>query len=265
MDFLRTLLGVCSGMKFYRLALDWSAGTALKYLLKLALLLAMAGTPLVLRNSYHWAGTALAQLEDANALPEFSIENGRVRSPLPQPHIRVFRDFAFVLDTTSAKPPKPAGATAGITITAHSVLLWNELNPDPMPIDLSVFPDGRVNAAYLRGLLRESLWVFGFFLAIMIFLGVFCAGLLQVVTFGGLAAFVEQGIEPSYRFDQLFCFGTLAITPAAVAALIYTAFGMSLDLLLPAYMVVFAIYFTGSTTTCRRLLLPPGARVDDDD
>ncbi|MBI5685509.1 MAG: DUF1189 family protein [Verrucomicrobia bacterium] len=265
MDFLRTLLGVCSGMRFYRLALDWTAGDALKHLLKLALLMALIGAPLFLRNSYHWATAALAQLEHSKALPEFSIEKGRVRTMLPQPHVRVFRDFALVLDTTSAKPPKPAGANAGITITANSILFWSEINPNPTPIDVSFFPGGRVDAAYLRALLRESLWVSGFFLTIMMFLGVFCLGLLQVVTFGGLASFVEQGIEPSYRFDQLFCFGTLALSPAAIAALIYAAFGVGFDPLLMVYMIVFAIYFTGSTTACRRLLLPPGARVDDDE
>lgn len=265
MGFLRTLLGVCSGMKFYGLTLDWTAGDALKYLLKLALLLALIGTPLFLHNIYHWSTTALVQLEHSKALPEFSIEKGRVHTSLPQPYVRVYRDFALVLDTTSTKPPRPADATAGITITADNIHLWSAINPNPTPIDISVFPDGRVDVAYLRTLLQESLWVSGLFFTILMFVGVFCAGLLQVTAFGGLAAFVEQGIEPSYRFDQLFCFGILALTPAAVAALVYMAFGMGLDHLLLVYMIVFAVFFTGSTTACRRLLLPPGARVDDDE
>jgi len=265
MAFLQTLLGVCSGMRFYRLALDWTPGDALKYLLKLALMLTLLGTPVLLYNSFHWAGSALDQLEDAKVLPEFFIEKGRVRTSLPQPYSRIFRDFAFVLDTTSAKPQAPAGATGGITITADSILLWSEINPNPRPIDISVFPDGRVDTAYLRALLRGSLWAWGIVSAIMIFMGFFCCGLLQVAAFGGLASFVEQGIEPNYRFDQLFNFGTLALTPAAVAALIYAALGIGFDSLLFVYLLAFAIYFTGSTTACRRLLLPPGTRVDDDD
>ncbi|MFA5192051.1 MAG: DUF1189 family protein [Verrucomicrobiia bacterium] len=265
MDFLRTLLGVCSGMRFYQLALDWTPADALKYLLKLALFLALTGSPLVLWNGYRWANVALDQLEYSNVLPEFSIKKGRVHATAPQPYHRLFRDFAFVLDTTSAKPQPPAGAVAGITITADSILLWSEINPNPAPIETKLFPDGRVDVAYLRALLRESLWVSGILLAIMIFLLFFCASLLQVTMFGGLASFVEQGIEPSYRFDQLFSFGTLAITPAAVAALIYMAFGIGFEHLLLVYLFVFAFYFTGSTTVCRRLLLPPSARVDDDE
>lgn len=265
MRFPQILLGVCSGMRFYRLALDWTPAKALKYLLKLALLLALVGTPILLRNSYLWADSTLEQLEQSKVLPEFFIEKGRVRTALPQPYSRLFRDFALVLDTANAKPQVPAGATAGITITANSILFWSEINQNPTPIDISMFPDGRVDAVYLRGLLRESLWVCGFAGAIMMLLGAFCVGLLQVTLFGGLASFVEQGIEPSYRFDQLFSFGTLALTPAAVAALIYSAFGVSFDGLSLVYLLVFALYFTGSTAACRRLLLPPGARVDDDD
>lgn len=265
MNFLRTLLGVCSGMKFYRLALDWTPAEALKYLLKLALLLALIDTPIFLHNSFQWADSTLKRLENAKVLPEFSIEKGRVRTASPQPYSRLFRDFAFVLDTISARPQVPAGATAGITITTDSILLWSEINPHPTPIQLSVFPDGRVDAAYLRALLRESLWVCAISAIVTIFLGIFCVGLLQVAVFGGLASFVEQGIEPCYRFDQLFSFGTLALTPAAVAATIYAAFGIALDHISLVYLLVFAFYFTGSTTACRRLLLPPGARVDDDD
>lgn len=265
MEFLRTLLGVCSGMRFYRLALDWTAGDALKYLLKLAALLALIGAPLFLQNSYRWAGSVLERLEYSKALPEFYIQKGRARSPVPQPYVRVFHGFAFVLDTTGVKPSAPAGATAGITITANSLLLWSELNPNPTPIDLSVFPDGPVSTDYLRMLLRESLWVGGFVFMLIMFVGVFCLGLLHVVGFGGLAALVEQGVEPSYRFDQLFCFGTLSLTPAAVAALIYAAFGIGFDNMVLVYLIVFAVFFTGSTSACRRLLLPPGARVDEDD
>lgn len=265
MDFFCTLLGVCSGMKFYRLALDWTAGDAVKYLLKLAVLLALAGAPLCVHNIYNWTASVLTQLEHSKVLPEFSIANGRAQTTLPQPHIRVFRDFAVVLDTTSATPPKPAGTTAGITITADSLLLWNELNPNPTPIGLALLPDGRVDAAYLQLLLHKTTWIFGVFMAALLFLLAFGAGLAQVAAFSGLAAFVEQGVEPGYRFEQLFCFGTLALTPAFVAVLIYTAFGVALDHLLLAYTIVFAIFFTGSTAACRRLLLPPGARVDDDD
>lgn len=266
MDFPRILLGACSGMKFYREALDWTPAEALKHLLKLALVVALIGAPIFLRNSYHWADVALDRLEDSKVLPEFSIEKGRVRTTLPQPHIRMFRDFALVLDTTSpSKPPKPAGANAGITITADSLLLWSELNPSPTPIDIAYFPDGRVDAAYLRGLLRESLWACGIFLGVLMFLGFFCGSLLQLAVFGGLAAFVEQGIAPSFRFDQLFCFGSLALTPSAVAVLVLSGYGVGFDGLSLAYMVVFALFFTGGTTACRRLLLPPGMRADEDE
>ena len=264
MVFLRTLLGACSGMKFYRLALSWTPVEALKYLLKLALLLAFIGTPILLHNSFAWAGSMLDRLAASQALPEFFIEKGRVRATSAQPYCHLSRDFAFVLDTTTAQPKRPAGATAGVTITATNILLWTEINPDPTPIDISAFPDGRVDSTYLRALLRESLWVCGLFVAAIVFLGIFCMGLLQVAGFAGLASFVEQGIEPHYRFDSLFCFGTLALTPAGIAALIYAAFGIGFDNLLLIYLLVFAFFFTGSTTACRRLLLPPGTRLNDD-
>lgn len=265
MHFLWTLLGVCSGMKFHRIALDWTPADALKHLLKLALLLALLATPIAIRNSLHTADAVFERLDNENILPAFSIEHGRARSAAPQPYCHRFQDFAFVLDTTSATPLVATGATAGITVTADNVLIWSDIRPHPQPIPLNIFPDGRVNGAYLGHLLRESLpWMCGL-IAVAIFFGFFCAAILQVLVFGGVAAFVEQGIEPGYRFHQLFCFGVLALTPAAVAALVYTACGVGLDHLSLVYFLVFAFYFTGATTVCRVLLLPPGTRADDDD
>ncbi len=265
MDFLHTLLGACSGMKFYQLALDWTPAAALKYLLKLAVFLALIGSPIILWSSYRWADTALDELEYSKALPEFFITKGRVHSTAPQPYHRLFRDFAFVLDTTNPKPQPPAGAVAGITVTADSILVWSEINPNPTPIETALFPDGRVDAAYLRALLRASLWFSNIVLALIILPVFFCGSLLQVALFGGLASFMEQGIEPSYRFDQLFSFGTLALTPATIAFLVYMAFGIDFSSLLLVFLIVFVFYFTGSTSACRRLLLPPGSRVDDDE
>lgn len=264
MRFLWTLLGVCSGMKFHRIALQWTAVDALKFLLKFTLLLTLVGTPILVRNSMRTAGAALDWLDEEKILPECYIEHGHARTSLKEPYCRRIQDLAFVIDTVNATPLVATGATASITLTADNLQIWAENHPRPQTIPLNLFPDGRLNGAYLRNLLQESLPWMSVLTAAMVFAGFFCGALLQVLVFSGIASFVEQGIEPGYRFAQLFSFGILALTPAAIAALVYSAFGVAIEHLSLVYFLVFAFYFTGSTTVCRILLLPPGARLDDD-
>jgi Protein of unknown function (DUF1189) len=265
MHFLWTLLGVCSGMKFHRLALGWTPVDALKHLLKLALVLTLVATPLVIRDFLRAANSTLARMDGDGVLPAFSIEHGRVRAAVPQPYCGRLQNFAFVLDTTGATPLVATGATSGVTVTADKLTVWAANGMQPQVIPLNYFPDGRVNAAYLGGLLEEATPWMAAVIAVAIFTGFFFATLLQVVLFGGVAALVEQGIEPGYRFDQLLSFGVLAVTPASIIALAYAACGVALDNISLTYFIVFAFYFTGATTVCRVLLLPPGARADDDD
>lgn len=265
MHFLWTLLGVCSGMRFHRLALHWTAADALKYLLKFALLLTLVGTPFLVRNTMRSADMLLERIDGDKILPECYIEHGHARTPLSEPYCRRFQDFAFIIDTTNTTPLVATGATASITITGNSLQFWTQNRPHPQTIPLNLFPDGRLNSDYFRNLLSELIPWMSVVTAVMVFAGFFCGAMLQVLVFSGIAAFVEQGIEPGYRFEQLFSFGVLAITPAAIAALVYTAFGVALDYLSLVYFLAFAFYFTGSTTVCRILLLPPSARAEDDD
>ena len=265
MRFLWTLLGVCSGMRFHRLALQWTALDALKYLLKLALLLSLVGTPFFIYNSVRSADAFFERLDRDSILPECYIERGHAHTTLTQPYCRRVQDFAFIIDTVNATPLVVTGVTASITLTANQLQFWPENHPRPQVFQLSIFPDGRINCAYHHKLVAKSVPVLTVLLGGAVFLAFFCGALLQVLVFSGIASFVEQGIEPGYRFEQLFSFGMLAVTPAAIAALVYAAFGIAFDYVSLVYFLIFAFYFTGATTACRILLLPPGARADDDD
>ena len=256
MNFLRTLLGSCAGLRFYAVALGWSLGEAIKYLLKLAVLLTLIAVPLLVRNGMVMADSAGEWLQNQKFLPAFSIEQGRARSSVPQPYIRRAGDFQFVLDTTGATSLKAATAPMGVLISSNCVYAWNEFNPHPEPISLAVLPDGRVDAAYLAGLLRTVVWWMAVPAMFFVFGAFLCISLIQVAGFSGMASLMESWLEPRFRFEQLFRIAVLSLTPASLVTAAYYAFGLWQGWTSFIYLVVFAFYFTSAAAVCRPLLGP---------
>ncbi|MBM3888641.1 MAG: DUF1189 domain-containing protein [Verrucomicrobia bacterium] len=260
MNFLRTLLGTCAGLRFYGLALDWRVADALKYLLKLVVLLTLIAVPLMVRSGLRLADRAGAWIEEQKFLPEFSIEKGRARSSVPQPYVRRAGDFQFILDTTGATTLDAATAPIGVLINGNSLFAWNEFNPRPEPIALAVFPDGHVDAGYVTGLLRMAVWWLAVPAVLAMFLGFGCVALVQVAGFSGMASLMEGWLEPRFRFEQLFCIATLALTPASLVAAAFWACGVWQGWLSFVYLIVFAFYFTSAAAVCRPLLGPAEER-----
>ncbi|MCX7827038.1 MAG: DUF1189 domain-containing protein [Verrucomicrobiae bacterium] len=260
MDFLRTLLGTCAGLRFYGLALEWRTADALKYLLKLVGLLTLIAASLVVRGALRLANEAGRWMEEQKFLPEFSIEQGRARSAVPQPYARRAGDFQFVLDTTGATTINAVNAPMGILVSSNSLFAWNEFNPQPEPISLALFPDGRVDAGYVTRLLRMAVGWLIVPVAMGMFLAFLCVALCQAAAFGGMASLMESMMEPQFQFGQLFRIGILALTPASLVALGYAALGLWQGWLSFIYLVVFAFYFTSATAVCRPLLGPAEER-----
>jgi Protein of unknown function (DUF1189) len=255
MNFLRTLLGSCAGLRFYRVAFEWSTRQALGYWAKLTLLLALIFVVVNVPRLQRTTDEAAKWIEREKLLPELTVEHGQIRSPVPQPYVRKTNDFIFILDTTGATALAPTGAVNGIILAKDRVYGWSNQR---MMLDQpasALLPDGKVDAAYLGDLMRLFIRVFSVPMFALIFGMFFAGGLAQSALFCGIASVVERSLTPRYNFSQLFRFSILAITPAAVVATAYNAAGLSGEWFPLFYLGIYYFYLSGSTAACRPLLM----------
>ena len=125
MNFLRSVIALCSGFATYRPYRDLALSTSLKHLLKLMILLALvlviSAIPLALQGIDEFARRF------DNNRPDFSIHDGKIETQAQQPYSWGNNDLRFVLDTTSTAATlaastvcRNASSSARAQRTSHS-------------------------------------------------------------------------------------------------------------------------------------------------
>src|SRR5688572_25888458 len=98
MNFLRQLVSLCSSFRAYREVCDQPLTSSIKYLVKLMLLLGVimmvTFIPVLLAAIGRFSDWAEA------TLPDFTIENGVVKTDVTQPYVSGDKNFRVILDTT---------------------------------------------------------------------------------------------------------------------------------------------------------------------
>lgn len=268
MNFLRTVIALCSGFATYRPYRDLPVTTSLKHLVKLvtllALVLAICAIPQALDGIDEFAGVF-----DAHR-PDFSIQDGKVITHAQQPASWGNDNLRFILDTTNAVPSPDTNATFGVLFTTDSFLYWmtpsNALTPVSTHLQsLRGFPNGPVNGEYFRHLIRAMLWLLvplGW-LALVLFGLLSC--LLQAYLFSVVASFMERSMPAPLTLSQLLNIAIHACTPPAIVVTVYSALRLhSLNLWL-VYLIVYGIFLVGASSACRdhvQKIEPPPAPDD---
>src|SRR5271170_466520 len=122
MNFLRSVFALCSGFANYRAYRDLALAASLQYLLKLIMLLAFVLAVSAVPPALHAIDELAHRFDDHR--PEFSIQDGKIVSRVPQPYSWGGKDARFILDTTGAITTPDSNATAGVLFTADSFLYW---------------------------------------------------------------------------------------------------------------------------------------------
>jgi hypothetical protein len=265
MNFLRTVIALCSGFANYRPYRDQALTTSLKHLVKLiallALVVAISGIPSVLNGTDEFA----RRFDDHR--PAFSIHDGKVMSQEKQPYSWGNNDVRFILDTTGGANKPDTNATFGVLFTSDSFLYWMTPTNPPMPVStrlqsLRGFPNGVVNGDYFRHLVRAMLWLLVPLGWLLLFLIGMLSCLLQAYFFSITASFMERSMPAPLRLSQLLNIAIHACTPAAIVVAAYGIMRLhDVDLLLLVYLVVYGIFLVGATYACRdqvRKPEPPG-------
>jgi len=256
-NFLRTVVSLCGGFRTYRAVRDVPLSSALKYLLKLIALLGsvlmLSFIPWVLERTDEFATWV-----DQN-FPAFRIQDGQVVADVEQPYYSGDNNFRFILDTTGTVTNADPAAAYGMLVGATDITLWvSATNPPNAAVQsrhqpLRGFPDGAVNGAYFRKLIREFLWV-GMPIAwvLLILLGLLTC-LLQAYLFSAVASFAERSLPAPLTMTQLLSVALHAVTPAAIIFTVYKLLrieGLNLWLI---YLIGYGIFLIGGTNACRDL------------
>jgi Protein of unknown function (DUF1189) len=255
MNFLRTVIALCSSFKSYRQVRDLAVSTSLKYLLKL-----MAGLSLILLASFiPWVFSTsdnFAQWADRH-FPPFSISQGKVTTIATQPFYAGEGDFLFILDTTGQVTGPDPKALQGILFTADSFVVWMKATNAPDAAiasqrhSLRGFPDGVVNGDYFRKLIRAFLWLGLPFALVIIILLALLSTLLQAYLFSFIASFMERSMPAPLQLKQLLSIAIHAVTPAAIIVTAYSAMRLHDLNLWIIYLIAYGVFLIGATNACR--------------
>lgn len=255
MNFLRTVIALCSGFATYRPYRDLAVTTSLKHLLKLmallSLVLAICAIP-ALRDGMD----RFVRLFDEGR-PDFSIHDGKIVTDAKQPVSWGDDNLRFILDTTGAVTTPNTNSAYGVLFTTDHFLYWMTLTNAPTPVvssrpqSLRGFPDGEVNGEYFHNLSRALMWLvipLGWLLLVL--LGMLSC-LVQAYLFSMVASFMERSMPSPLALPQLLNIAIHACTPAAIVVTVYTAARLHDLNLWMVYLIVYGVFLIGATSACR--------------
>jgi hypothetical protein len=264
--FFRTVVSLCVGFRPYREIRDVPLSGAIKYLLGLMLLVALG----LLATLVPWL---VGRSEDFAAwvnghFPPIAIQNGEVVTAVAQPYYSGDENFRLILDTSGTVTNADPTAVAGLLIMKDHFLMWVRNTNTPTATvqmkrqPLRGFPDGEVNGAYLRGLVRSFLAVaLPLLYALLVLVGTLTC-LLQAYLFSVIASFTERSLPAPLTMNQLLSVAIHAVTPAAIVFTVYTAFRLDGVNIWILYLIAYGIFLIGGTHACRDL---PEKREEDDE
>ncbi len=255
MNFLRTVIALCSSFKSYRQVRDLAVSTSLKHLIKLISVLSV----ILLASFIPWLlelSDNFAQWADQH-FPRFSIREGKITTTATQPFYVSGGDFLFILDTTGKVTGPDPKAVQGILFTADSFVFWLKATNTPDAAiqsqrhSLRGFPDGVVDGDYFRKLIRTFLWVGLPFALVVLILLALLSTLLQAYLFSFVASFMERSMPSPLQLQQLLNIAIHAVTPAAIIVTTYMAMRLHNLNLWVIYLIAYGIFLVGATNACR--------------
>src|SRR5580704_8171876 len=207
MNFLRTVIALCSGFATYRPYRDLAVSTSLKHLLKLISLLSLVLTISAIpaaRDGMTWFAHHFDE-----GRPDFSLHDGKIATQVQQPYSWGNDKLRFILDTTGKVTTPDSNATYGVLFAADSFLFWSTLTNAPTPVvssqpfPLRGFPDGVVDGDYFHNLSRILLWLLVPFAWLVFVLFGMLSCLIQAYMFSMVASFMERSMPSPLQLPQL--------------------------------------------------------------
>jgi hypothetical protein len=196
--------------------------------------------------------------EVSKNIPDFSFENGELKSSLAMPVIADKGPRPIILDPAETiTKPLPAYTNGMVHIGKKRIKIWPKPDMEPGILSIDSFPSGKVDHDYLLGLGKQLGYVGAPFLFVVMTLVFFVVGLLQALFFATLVSFLEKTIKPPFTFEEMLNISVCALTPGSLIIAVYWAWNVALVPLDLIYFFVYIVFHVMGSGACRRSMMPP--------
>lgn len=265
--------------RFYKEIVHQSFGRSFGYLVLLVLVMSLVlsvkysfDARAGIQKGAEWVNANLAE-KLSEVLPEVTIKDGKLSSPVQQPLVREWEDFdddlgmgkfAFILDTTGAITSLD-GYPNGILITeGKMVVKYKEAGRSKIEeMEFSDIKSFRMTPGEEEGVLIDfnfegedfkltediiGKWagIIGKLLFPVIMVGVFiyylAAKLLQVLLFSLLSLIVNSANNAKLKYDNLLNIGVFAVTPAVTLAVLTALLNIKIPMFAIIYIGLYSAF-----------------------
>jgi len=258
MKFLRTLLNCCAGFQYYRTLLSLHPLQSVKFLAAVILFVVIIQIgifiPVLKKQLEH--GAEWVQ----RTLPRFEVKNGAAHFDSSEPFVFTNNYVRIIVDTSGATNEPPYTRPYGLFIgrdkiqygIAHQDKHGNIGAERKSQESLEKFPDGTVDAAYVRKLATPWLLRMAPYALLVYFFGWLLLVLIQAYLFTLVISLAESATLKRFGFNEFFNIAAHACAPAmvVVTALIVSR-TLKIDWLLMAFLTTYFVYVMGATAACK--------------
>ncbi len=238
---------------FYRDIKSHSFSFGFKYLLLFAALVTIT---LSVYYSFVLIKAVNFMADNISTLPEITITNGEVTSPVQQPFIKEeAKNFAFILDTTGKITTIAAEYKSGILVMKNKVIIKND-ETESREYGLSKIKNFILNKDTVDKFRKVSRLVI--FPAVLIFSYIYfiIAKLLQILIFSLVTLIVNSLNQAKIAYSGLLNIATCALTLPTILAVIAIISGLKIPAFWLIYLLIYLSYLIFMTTASKENIAP---------
>ncbi|MBU0574469.1 MAG: DUF1189 domain-containing protein [Candidatus Margulisbacteria bacterium] len=181
-------------------------------------------------------------------IPEIHLKDGKISSPVKQPHTMSTGSFYAVIDTTGRITNIPDDAKNGILLGGDRVTTKN--SNEIKTYLLKDFPDFSINSSMLASFFSVLKWLAFPCIFLLTFLISWLAKMFQIIVFSLLALAFEALAKKKLGFTRILNLAGHALTLPILLSLFVTLFNIAIPQIF-YYYLVFIFIFVWTVNLCR--------------
>jgi len=261
MSLFARFYGAISSFRFYRFVIFERGAATIRYFL---LLIALSSLALTIRLELKFLDASAEVVEWMIAhLPEITILDGKVSSPVPQPFVlKDDKVGVFILDTTGKTPRMDSTYTRGFLVTQDRLIVKQPRGGrDVATIDLSQVKELRVNPTTIQAWRKFLYWASFPAFYLYLFLREGLSKFFLVLLFSLSTLSLTRRLSVQMTFPQTLTLGIYALTPVIVYETFLAIAGMNEFTIslsgseIPPFLIIslgiYILFLWGGTRACR--------------
>jgi len=246
--FLLQVYSSCTDFPFYKTIVRQKMFSTIQYFVILLFLVALITTGVY--YFYFKAGANLLVDWAVKHLPEISIREGIVSSPVSQPYTAIDDNFIFILDTTGEVDRLDPQITTGVLVMKDRVWIKRK-GMETQDIDLSWIKELDLNAYIVSTWKDKIIPLMMPLVFIFSLIGLLLSKMIQAFMFSFMVSLFYPEEKSGLGLQELFNLCVYAATPAILIGLLVQVLHLQIPLFWWIYFAMYAAFFIGAFMQCR--------------